>query len=157
MISMNVIWVLADVVMFVQILSAASVVPVKMDIICNPIIRHAMIQTNATMIMVDVNIYVIILQEVMCVHVQVVTTLLLINITALIKMNAMTIMVIVHRTAITLQGAIIVVDNNGNCNQSCTNTHGSFSCSCRNGYRLSGEHDCEDINECLTDTHGCTQ
>jgi hypothetical protein len=80
-----------------------------MDIICNPIIRHAMIQTNATMIMVDVNIYVIILQEVMCVHVQVVTTLLLINITALIKMNAMTIMVIVHRTAITLQGAIIVV------------------------------------------------
>jgi hypothetical protein len=43
-------------------------------------------------------------------------------------------------------------NNNGNCNQNCTNTHGSFSCSCRNGYRLSGEHDCEDINECLTDT-----
>ncbi|XP_060067948.1 mucin-like protein [Ylistrum balloti] len=42
------------------------------------------------------------------------------------------------------------------CNQNCTNTEGSFMCSCLPGYReLQGV--CTDINECIEDTDGCEQ
>lgn len=39
--------------------------------------------------------------------------------------------------------------NKGGCHQVCTNTQGSYQCSCNPGYSKSG-HRCHDINECLT-------
>ncbi|XP_011408926.1 PREDICTED: signal peptide, CUB and EGF-like domain-containing protein 3, partial [Amphimedon queenslandica] len=47
------------------------------------------------------------------------------------------------------------------CNQRCTNTIGSYSCSCNTGYELlANEHDCFDINECELNNgdcdHNCT-
>ncbi|XP_035691377.1 uromodulin-like [Branchiostoma floridae] len=47
--------------------------------------------------------------------------------------------------------------NNGGCNQICTNTWGSYRCSCRPGYRLSGSRTCVDINECSSNNGGCNQ
>ncbi|ESO10937.1 hypothetical protein HELRODRAFT_167450 [Helobdella robusta] len=42
-------------------------------------------------------------------------------------------------------------NNNGGCQQLCSNTFGSFSCSCSTGYRLSSDKmSCEDVNECLS-------
>ncbi|XP_052273396.1 uncharacterized protein LOC127873560 [Dreissena polymorpha] len=45
------------------------------------------------------------------------------------------------------------------CNQLCINTEGSYSCGCKEGYRVdpSNEHTCIDINECNEATHNCTQ
>ncbi|KAH9509816.1 hypothetical protein Btru_045275 [Bulinus truncatus] len=45
------------------------------------------------------------------------------------------------------------------CSQVCTNTYGSFQCSCRNGYRLdrTGLKTCIDINECEEKTALCQQ
>ncbi|KAJ7327685.1 dendrite reproteinration [Desmophyllum pertusum] len=39
--------------------------------------------------------------------------------------------------------------SNGGCDQQCTNTPGSYQCSCRLGYTQHG-HTCRDINECQT-------
>ncbi len=48
--------------------------------------------------------------------------------------------------------------NNGGCSQTCTNTQGSFTCSCSSGYQLSGNGlSCVDINECTTSQHNCAQ
>ncbi|CAH1259009.1 PKDREJ [Branchiostoma lanceolatum] len=45
---------------------------------------------------------------------------------------------------------------NGGCSQNCTNTIGSFSCSCQNGYTLNGDSvSCDDIDECTTNNGGC--
>ena len=63
-----------------------------------------------------------------------------------------------------------------NCDQNCHNTHGSFYCTCNNGWRLDGNgYTCNgeyqfydhntayesilitDINECDEDISGCTQ
>ena len=63
---------------------------------------------------------------------------------------------------------------NGGCNHTCTNTDGSYYCSCHDGYVLGNDtsscigmcdtlwvanSDCcdSDINECQTDNGGCTQ
>ncbi|KAI8498192.1 hypothetical protein Bbelb_241360 [Branchiostoma belcheri] len=45
--------------------------------------------------------------------------------------------------------------SNGYCEQNCVNTHGSYRCTCRAGYQLSGSTDCVDINECSRNTDGC--
>ena len=46
--------------------------------------------------------------------------------------------------------------NNGGCDQTCTNSDGSYSCSCASGYTLNADsHACDDINECLTANGGC--
>ncbi|KAI8485362.1 hypothetical protein Bbelb_369260 [Branchiostoma belcheri] len=45
--------------------------------------------------------------------------------------------------------------NNGGCSHICTNTVGSYRCSCRTGYRLSGSR-CIDINECSSNNGGCS-
>ena len=46
--------------------------------------------------------------------------------------------------------------NNGGCELYCTNTVGSYSCSCGSGYYLLGDlHSCYDINECISSSHGC--
>jgi fibulin 1/2 len=37
----------------------------------------------------------------------------------------------------------------------CYNTPGSFYCSCPPGYKLSSGQ-CQDIDECRANTHGCT-
>uniref|UniRef100_A0A3B1JEH8 Growth arrest specific 6 n=1 Tax=Astyanax mexicanus TaxID=7994 RepID=A0A3B1JEH8_ASTMX len=37
---------------------------------------------------------------------------------------------------------------NGGCDHECTNSMGSYHCSCHNGYALSGHHTCLDIDEC---------
>ena len=68
--------------------------------------------------------------------------------------------------------------SNGNCSQKCTNTMGSYMCSCVNGQGLTNDsitctgknalmHEYQvccmksylpsDINECLTDNGGCQQ
>ena len=64
--------------------------------------------------------------------------------------------------------------NNGGCNQTCTNTNGSYECSCNIGFNLAdNNHDCDgtlyynvmyyhcivisDINECNTGEHLCEQ
>ena len=44
------------------------------------------------------------------------------------------------------------------CDQLCTNTIGSFRCSCINGYTLSSDgRSCLDIDECTAGTHNCQQ
>ena len=49
-------------------------------------------------------------------------------------------------------------DGTHSCAQSCTNTAGSYTCSCRSGYRLASDsRRCTDINECTERTHGCGQ
>ena len=48
--------------------------------------------------------------------------------------------------------------NTDGCDQVCTNTIGSFQCSCIEGYTLSSNgRSCLDINECSTGTHNCQQ
>ena len=48
--------------------------------------------------------------------------------------------------------------NASRCSQSCTNTVGSFMCTCNSGYSLSDDGiTCIDVNECSTDSHGCQQ
>ena len=42
------------------------------------------------------------------------------------------------------------------CAQTCTNTVGSYSCSCGTGYRLaSDEHTCSEVDECAEGTDSC--
>ena len=44
------------------------------------------------------------------------------------------------------------------CNQICTNTEGSFECSCRSGFTLLDDgKTCVEINECTLGTHDCQQ
>lgn len=48
--------------------------------------------------------------------------------------------------------------NNGGCEHTCTNTDGSYTCSCDAGYKLQNDgHGCEDVNECRDSTinHFC--
>ncbi|XP_078673839.1 uncharacterized protein LOC144912443 isoform X1 [Branchiostoma floridae x Branchiostoma belcheri] len=47
--------------------------------------------------------------------------------------------------------------NNGGCSHICTNTVGSYRCSCRTGYRLSGSRSCVDIDECSTNNGSCSE
>ena len=47
---------------------------------------------------------------------------------------------------------------NGGCNQICTNSIGSFLCSCNSGYNLAADgRTCVDINECQLNTDNCQQ
>ncbi|KAL4216399.1 Fibrillin-2 [Mactra antiquata] len=44
------------------------------------------------------------------------------------------------------------------CDQMCSNTEGSFNCSCKNGYRLNNNnHTCDDIDECKEGTKICSE
>jgi len=47
--------------------------------------------------------------------------------------------------------------NNGGCAHSCTNSIGSYTCSCRTGYVLADDnHGCIDVDECLDPSvHAC--
>ena len=48
--------------------------------------------------------------------------------------------------------------SNGGCSQICTNSVGSFQCSCNSGYRLASDgRTCQDINECTANTDNCQQ
>ena len=48
--------------------------------------------------------------------------------------------------------------SNGGCNQHCTNTPGSFQCSCNNGFSLSSNgRTCVDNDECTANTDDCSQ
>ncbi|XP_071948198.1 uncharacterized protein [Antedon mediterranea] len=43
------------------------------------------------------------------------------------------------------------------CDQVCTNSLGSYECSCNSGYQLQNDlRSCQDINECLLDTNDCS-
>ncbi|XP_060555257.1 fibrillin-1-like isoform X3 [Ruditapes philippinarum] len=49
-------------------------------------------------------------------------------------------------------------NNNGDCDQICTNKEGSFSCSCHTGYSLNSDGiSCMDINECNVENGDCEQ
>ena len=43
------------------------------------------------------------------------------------------------------------------CQGNCTNTIGSYTCSCRDGYANVNETTCSDVNECMTANGGCEQ
>ncbi|KAG7230918.1 hypothetical protein INR49_024946 [Caranx melampygus] len=45
------------------------------------------------------------------------------------------------------------------CSQECANVYGSYQCYCRRGYQLSDIDgmSCEDVDECVTGTHTCTE
>ncbi|XP_078670984.1 uncharacterized protein LOC144911074 isoform X2 [Branchiostoma floridae x Branchiostoma belcheri] len=46
---------------------------------------------------------------------------------------------------------------NGGCAQNCTNTVGSFSCSCYTGYEFNNDGvSCDDIDECVSNNGGCS-
>ena len=48
--------------------------------------------------------------------------------------------------------------NTDGCGQVCTNTNGSFQCSCRSGFSLLDDgKTCMELNECLLNTHNCQQ
>ncbi|PFX17583.1 Signal peptide, CUB and EGF-like domain-containing protein 3 [Stylophora pistillata] len=48
--------------------------------------------------------------------------------------------------------------NNGNCDQICENSKGSYQCKCRSGFLIdSDKHKCNDINECNNNNGGCNQ
>uniref|UniRef100_A0A1X7SW10 EGF-like domain-containing protein n=1 Tax=Amphimedon queenslandica TaxID=400682 RepID=A0A1X7SW10_AMPQE len=47
--------------------------------------------------------------------------------------------------------------NDHNCTQTCSNTVGSYTCSCRAGYKDNGYGNCTDIDECSMGTSGCQQ
>ena len=47
---------------------------------------------------------------------------------------------------------------NGGCDHVCTNSAGSFECSCNSGYNLAADGTtCVDINECQLNTDNCQQ
>ena len=41
-------------------------------------------------------------------------------------------------------------------NEDCSDTDGSYTCTCKYGYERIGEN-CQDINECTDHTHTCDQ
>ncbi|XP_017557353.1 growth arrest-specific protein 6 [Pygocentrus nattereri] len=45
--------------------------------------------------------------------------------------------------------------DNGRCDHECNNSIGSYHCSCRDGYSLSGHHSCLDVNECTDVPNVC--
>lgn len=47
------------------------------------------------------------------------------------------------------------VANTSQCNQLCTNTLGSYNCSCYSGYQLQNATYCGDLDECATNQHDC--
>uniref|UniRef100_A0A1X7SDX5 EGF-like domain-containing protein n=1 Tax=Amphimedon queenslandica TaxID=400682 RepID=A0A1X7SDX5_AMPQE len=48
-------------------------------------------------------------------------------------------------------------NSNGGCEQLCTNTIGSFFCSCNKGFNLTNSVFCSDIDECSTGTNNCSR
>ncbi|XP_078575770.1 uncharacterized protein LOC144861669 [Branchiostoma floridae x Branchiostoma japonicum] len=45
---------------------------------------------------------------------------------------------------------------NGGCSQNCSNTVGSFACSCHDGYSLNSDGlSCDDVDECASNNGGC--
>ena len=63
-----------------------------------------------------------------------------------------------------LSSMIIILDidecaaDTDGCDQVCTNTPGSFECSCNSGFTLSGDgRTCVEDNECTLDTDNCEQ
>ena len=47
--------------------------------------------------------------------------------------------------------------SNGGCETTCTNSDGSFACTCNDGYALAADDtDCDDIDECAADPPGCS-
>ena len=50
------------------------------------------------------------------------------------------------------------IEGTSGCNQVCSNTLGSYECSCERGYELDTDnHTCTDIDECIINNGGCEQ
>ncbi|XP_062611525.1 uncharacterized protein LOC134273339 [Saccostrea cucullata] len=48
--------------------------------------------------------------------------------------------------------------SNGGCAHNCTDTEGSYYCTCRDGYTLNADQrQCDDVDECSVNNGGCTQ
>ena len=48
--------------------------------------------------------------------------------------------------------------DNGGCDHICTESEGSFQCSCRSGFNLESDgRSCSDIDECSAGSHNCEQ
>lgn len=45
--------------------------------------------------------------------------------------------------------------NHCNLNTECVNTHGSYNCECKPGYRRVDKYKCEELDECTVGEHNC--
>ena len=103
---------------------------------------------------------------------------MLMGLRVMMLMNATPIMVDVLKDAGTLSGAMSVfvtvaslnadglscddinecATENGQCDQTCTNTVGGYECTCGEGYLLNGDgRACDDVDECAVTNGGCQQ
>ena len=100
---------------------------------------------------VMVDTYSLVMEELVLVHIQ-----LLLD-----TSNTCTCMLIMNRDFISVCNCLDIdecADNTDGCDQTCTNTMGSFVCSCDSGFTLSSDgRTCIENNECTLGTNNCEQ
>ena len=94
---------------------------------------------NAPPIMENVHKYVPTPMEAMCVHVTLVIYFFQIIKAAMVVFENPSYRFPFHKKLFFVSDINECSTNNGNCSQICTNTNGSYVCSCSPGYLLSGD------------------